>query len=431
MEAAIFIFYLLVILYAVTSIPFFKNSGLSKLQLILIFVCKILAGVAFAWFYKLPKYYAGADTWRFYRLSLDEKKWLLSDPIAFIKDLFIYGYDKSGNLFAGENSYWNDLKSNVPVKIMACMNVITNDSYYTNIILFNFLFLFGLVALFKMFNSIYPEKKWLLVVGIFVLPSTLFWCSGIHKDGLILSALGLLTYNFYKLLRRDGALLKRILVVVLCIIFIFPLRNYVALAVVPALFSWWLANRYKTKTTLIFCIVYSVGIGLFFVAPAIHPALDFPAFIANKQAEFVALDGGSEIHFQPLQPNFKSFINFFPSAADMALFRPHITEVKSLTFMPAIAEIFLMVLLFVLFLFYRNKSDEGDRSINFFCIFFGLTLLIIAGYTITFTGAIVRYRSLVLPFLITPLICNIDWKRMLNNVRPMKGMRRNDDAQRT
>jgi hypothetical protein len=64
-------------------------------------------------------------------------------------------------------------------------------------------------------------------------------------------------------------------------------------------------------------------------------------------------------------------------------------------------------------------------------MFFGLSLLMIAGYTITFSGAIVRYRSLVLPLLITPMLCNIDWRKLLNNVMPMKGMRRNDDAQST
>lgn len=426
MEAAIFIFYLVLFVGVISFLPFFKKSGLSKLQLSVIFLVKIVAGVAYGLFYKLPKYYEGADTWRFYRLSLHEKEWLLNDPVAFTKDLFLYGYDKTGNLFAGENSYWNDLKSNVPVKLMACMNVITNNSYYANIIVFNFLFLIGLVALFKLFNNIYPGKKWLVVAGIFLLPSTLFWCSGIHKDGLILSALGLLTYNFYYLLRREGSLWKQVLTIAVCFIFIFPLRNYVALALLPALLCWALSYRSKNKTTLIFASVYLCGIVLFFAASSLHPAFDFPQFITSKQAEFVALDGGSEIHFQPLQPTLVSFIKFFPSALDMALFRPHITELKSYSFLPAIAEIFLLVTLVVLFLFFRGRDNNTQKPFIFYCIFLSVSLLIIAGYTITFSGAIVRYRSLVLPFLITPLICKIDWKLLLNKVMPTKGLRRND-----
>jgi hypothetical protein len=419
LEAAIFIFFLAIFLYAVISVPFFKNSGLSRIQLSVIFIIKIVSGVAYGLFYRLPRYYEGADTWRFYNLSLKEKEWLLTDPAAFVKDLFIHGYDKTGNLFTGENSYWNDLKSNVPVKLMACMNVITNNSYYTNIIIFNFIFLVGLVALFKMFNQICPGKKWLLIIGIFLLPSTLFWCSGVHKDGLILSALGLLAYNFYKLLRSEDAYFKRIVIVVLCIVFIFPLRNYVSLALIPALFCWAISYRWYRKSLLIFSTVYSVGVAFFFVAPQIHPSLNFAQFIVDKQAEFRQLDGSSEIFVQELEPTFSSFVKFFPSAIDMALFRPHVTEIKNFSYMPAICEILLMIFLAILCLFYRDKSIKVDKPTILFCIFLGLSLLLIAGYTITFSGAIVRYRSVVFPFLITPLLCAVDWKSMLKKVLPM------------
>ena len=165
-------------------------------MLIGLFLIKIISGIAYAKFYSLPKYYSGADTWRFYRLSLNETKWFLNAPFAFIKDLFVYGYDNSGNVFISGNSYWNDLKSNVLIKLMAVMNVLTHNSYYTNIVLFNFIFLFGLVAVFKIFDQIFPDKKKIIILGVFLLPSTLFWCSGIHKDGLILSAAGLLVYSF-------------------------------------------------------------------------------------------------------------------------------------------------------------------------------------------------------------------------------------------
>jgi hypothetical protein len=413
LEAPIFIFYFLVFAYAVITIPFFKNSGLSRIQLLSIFVIKIAAGFAYGLFYKLPKYYVGADTWRFYRLSLEEKEWLLRDPAAFIKDLFVHGYRETGGLFAGENSYWNDLKSNVPVKMMACMNVITNDSYDTNIIIFNFLFFVGLVALFKLFNQVYPGRKWLIIAGIFLLPSTLFWCSGIHKDGLILSAIGLLTYSFHRMLRKEGSITKWMLLILLCSVFIFPLRNYVTLALLPALLCWFVSYKLKRNAAVVFAFVYSLGIILFFLSSSISPFLDFPQFIVEKQIEFRQLEGSSEISLQPLEPTFFSFLKFFPSAIDMALFRPHITEFKNFSYIPAICEIMLFVVVGLMFSLYRKRKEDDQKTLNLFCMSFGLSLLIVAGYTITFSGAIVRYRSLVLPLIITPILCNIDWKKIL------------------
>ena len=159
MEIFIFIFYLILFSFFITQVPLFKTSGMGKYPLIALFSIKIGAGIAYAKFYTLPKYYNGSDTWRFYRLSIAETKWVLHDPLAFFKDTFNYSYSRSGNLFSGKDTYWNDLKSTLVIKLMAIANAFTNNSYYTNIIFFNYLFLFGLVALFKLFIQIFPNKK--------------------------------------------------------------------------------------------------------------------------------------------------------------------------------------------------------------------------------------------------------------------------------
>ena len=412
MEAAIFIFYLLMFGYAVISVPFFKNSGIRSYVLLLLFAVKILAGFAYAWFYKLPKYAAGADTWRFYKLSLREKDWLLSDPVAFTKDLFVHGYQKRGSLFAGENSYWNDLKSNIPVKLLACMNVLTDNSYYADIIFFNFLFLFGLVGIFKVFNEIFPGKKWLLVAAVFLLPSTFFWCSGIHKDGLILSAIGLVFYHFYKLVGNNHKKqVRHTVVIILCLVLIFALRNYITLMLLPALFCWGLSGKYPKHKLLIFSGVYLSCIFLFFSARYVFPPLDFPQYIVEKQSEFLGLQGGSSIHLRPLQPEVWSFITFFPDAFDAAFLQPHITQIANFAYLPAALEILLFI--FVALLFVISPKPKITSPV-LFCLFFSVSVLLITGYTITFVGAIVRYRSILFPFLIAPLSCMTDFSRLKN-----------------
>ena len=347
MEPAIFILYLLFFSFLISKIPFFRKSAIGKNLLIILFFIKVCAGITYAKFYTLPKYYPGADTWRFYRLSANETNWLLNDPIAFTKDLFTYSYSKSGNLFSGENSYWNDLKSNIVIKMMAVINVLTNNSYYTNIIVFNFIFLFGIVALFKLFNEIYPGKKWFIVAGVFLLPSTLFWCSGIHKDGLILSAAGMIIYTFYKSLKIKFSI-KRIVIIFLCLLILFSLRNYVLFALLPALLAWWLCEKYPGRNIKIFVTVYTICIAVFFVVHLVFPSINFPSYITNKRNEFLLLEGGSKVTMRQLEPNFISFLFFIPNAVDMAFLRPHPNEIKNFSFIPAVVEIiFLLFLLFI------------------------------------------------------------------------------------
>lgn len=407
MQIALFIFYLVLFSFIISIIPFFKNSGISKWILIALFTIKVFAGIAYGMFYTLPKYYPTSDTWRFYRLSINETKWLITDPVAFIKDLFNYGYSATGNIFSGENTYWNDLKSNVPVKIMAFFNVLTNNSYYANIILFNFLFLFGLVALFKVMTAIFPGKKWLIIFGVFLLPSTLFWCSGIHKDGLILSATGIVVYCFYKITHRTFSL-KHLLLILLSFILIFALRNYILFALLPAIFCWLLANRYPTKKNYIFSVLYLIGIAFFFIVPYIFPSINLPLYVAHKQHEFLQLSAGSAVKTNPLQPTLVGFVTFLPHALDMAFLRPHFTEFKNFSYIPAIAENLLLITLIIISIANINKRSNIPPLVM--CLFaFSISTLLICGYTIPFTGAIVRYKSLVLPLLITPLLCLADF----------------------
>ena len=63
-----------------------------------------------------------------------------------------------------------------------------------------------------------------------------------------------------------------------------------------------------------------------------------------------------------------------------------------------------------LFLFYKKKKDQSPQQTAFiiFCICFSISFLLIAGYTITFSGAIVRYRAVVLPFVFIPALVRIN-----------------------
>ncbi len=419
MQVVLFIFYLLLCCYLIIIIPFFKNSPVSTGKIISLFLIKILAGVAYAFFYTLPAYSKGADTWRFYRLSIKETEWLKKEPLAFLKDIFVHGYNTSGNLFTGENSYWNDLKSNILVKLIALMNVVTLKSYYTNIILFNFLFLFGLIALLKLLIPLHPDRKTILIGAIFILPSTLFWCSGIHKDGLILSASGLVIYYFYKGLRTSFSP-KKIILISLCLLLIFFLRNYVALALLPALLCWWYSEKKPTKSWMVFSAIYSIGIIAFFVLPKIFSFLNFPLFLSQKQNEFLQLNGTSSVTSTSLQPSVSSFLSYLPTALDIAFLRPYLTETKNLSYIPATIEIYLLLALFIFSIIFLNRKQLSSPVV-LFLLFFSLSIMIISGYTVTFSGAIVRYRSFVLPLLITPLLCSIDFGFMRNKFNlPLK-----------
>ncbi len=415
----VFILYLILFCWLVARLPFFNKSGLGWPLLILLFICKIAAGFAYARFYAMPQYLAGSDTWRFFEASKLETDWLLTNPLAFVKDIFHHGYANSGNIFYGQNSYWNDLKSNVVIKLLAVCNVFTFKNYYADLVFFNFLFFFGPVAFYRVMADVFTGKKWAIVVTVFLLPSCLFWCSGIHKDGLIFTCLALLIFYSYKQLVATKTSLFCIMACFFCLLALFAMRNVICLLLVPALLVLWLCYKYPSKRILTITMVYGLCVALFFVSPYIYQGVNLPQYAVEKQNEFKLLQGGSQIHLRPLQPTFVSFMQFLPSALDVALLRPHIAEIKNVSYVPAVGELFLLWFLAGLYFINEKKPVEGNAqtAVVIFCFAFALSYLLLSGYTVTFSGAIVRYKSIILPLIFCPLTCmaNIGKKIVISN----------------
>lgn len=405
----IFTFYFLVFSWILCNTGFIKKTGLNKWWIIGLFALKVFAGFAYGWFYQQPAYYATSDTWHFFELSKGETDWLLNDPLAFFKDIFMYGYERSGNLFVGENSYWNDLKSNLLIKLLAVCNVFTLKNYYANIVLFNFIFFFGPVALFRVINNLFDTHRLVLIAGVFLIPSFLFWCSGIHKDGLIFSCTAVTVFHFHNQLAEKKILWKSVVVMLLLLTILFAMRNFMALLLAGSLSVWLLCAIFPKRKAIVLGSLTVLSIITFFLSGKLSSSTDLPQYVIEKQSEFKQLSGASSIEVPVLENNVTSFVKFLPTALDIALFRPHVSEIKNKSYIPAVAEIIFFWAAVLLSLFVRNKTVRSNDQSAFiiFCIFFSFSFFLLAGYTITFSGAIVRYKASILPFFFVPVVLRI------------------------
>jgi hypothetical protein len=262
-----------------------------------------------------------------------------------------------------------------------------------------------------------PANNLLLIVGSFLLPSFVYWCSGLNKDGLVYDAFGLIIYNFYfGLKNRKFSAIKYLLIILGFVLLLF-LRNYLLVIILPALVGWFLSNRFKIRPAITYTVLYLFFAIVFFTVRYIHPGVDLPKAVANKQQSFLNLRGGSPVPVEKLEPSFIGFVKNFPQSITMSSIRPYPSDIKHLLSFLASAEINLLLLCFLFFLFFRKKQ-KVDRSFLLFCLFFSFSILLTIGYTVNFLGAIVRYRSLLLPLLITPMLALTDWQKIF---RPKKG----------
>jgi len=122
-----------------------------------------------------------------------------------------------------------------------------------------------------------------------------------------------------------------------------------------------------------------------------------------------------------LEPTFSSFIINTPQALSLSTIRPYPSDVKHILSLAAAAETDLLLFLFFLFLLWKKRNGSHSLTFIYFCLFLGFSILITIGYAVNNLGAIVRYRSIVLPLLLVPVFCGIDWQKvasvLFNNIK--------------
>jgi hypothetical protein len=422
LEYLLFVAYLVLFAWLVTKVKFFTRTGLSQPQLVILFLIKIMAGIFYGW---IGTYYGGLaqmyDTWNYHGQSISEFHLLFDNPGEYFSNLFRDPY-KEGvtNFLTSTDSYWNDLKGNFFIKILSVFNIFSWGHYYVNVIFYSFITLLGPVSLYRVMTDAIPDKKTAITVAAFLVPSFIYWTSGLHKEGLIFTGIGLITYVIYFSTKEKRLGFKRGLALLTGLLLILTLRNFLIILIVPAIITWLLSNKWPKYGLAIFSGAYLLFSVLFFTARYINPKLDFPSSVVTKQKEFIQTVGLTSVPIKELEPTAISFLRNTPQAITLSIIRPYPSDVHHILSLAAALEINTLLLLFVLFLLFR-KNGVRSKNLIYFCIFFSFSLLLAIGFSVNNLGAIVRYRSVIIPLLVIPMVARTDWERIFsvfyNNIK--------------
>ncbi|HZF63332.1 MAG TPA: hypothetical protein VEZ55_02550 [Chitinophagaceae bacterium] len=369
------------------------------------------------------------DTWMFHYESIEARELIAQDPIGFLKTNFSNSYENGyGKFLSSHQSWWNNLHNNAFITLLSLFNFLSFGNYYVNLIFYSFITLFGPVGLYRLMRDVFPQNKIPILLATFLFPSFIYWTSGIHKDGLIFLSFILIIYPLYFGLKTSFNA-KKLLSLLGGLILLLVLRNYLLIIILPAALAWIAAYKIKKRPLGVFVSCYMAFITLFFVTRYFIPQLDFPAAVAEKQKSFLQLQGGSAVAVSELRPNIRSFVANTPEAFSISFLRPYPSDVRHLLSLAAAIEIMLLICLFLVFLVWHKSSS--NRPFLLFGLFFTLSGMLTIGYTVNFIGAVVRYRSIVLPFVVVPMVAMINWSSLTelassiktkNNVKNISGL---------
>ncbi|MFN0081932.1 MAG: hypothetical protein ACKVOM_05390 [Ferruginibacter sp.] len=415
MEYILFVTYFCALCFAATKIKFIETAGLGTKTVIGLFCIKIAAGMA-VW---MVSHYLFNDLTDYYSTNnygIQEYQSLIHTPKIFFTDLFISPYNEKSEFFGSKVSYWNDLRYNIIYKVLAFTNILAQGNYYINSLFFNFVAFLGTVALYRVFINVYPAKKWAVIVGCFLLPSTLFYSSGIHKDLIVFTSICIFCYCIFFGLQK-GFNAKKTCILLLSFITILFIRNFIAVILLPCALAWFVSKKYSLRPLKVFGLLFIVGLAATAFAHNFYKKADPLLMVVEKQQAFLALgNGNTSYHMDTLQPTFKSFITSAPAALRHSFLSPLPGEFNNVFTNLLSVEIIVYWLLFLLMLIFKLKNILQQNEFIFFGVLFTFLIFLFTGYITTTAGALVRYRSIYLPFLITPLLCSIDWQKIYVNL---------------
>jgi hypothetical protein len=358
----------------------------------------------YGYWYNLSPRSASSDTWMYHQMANEAYQLLRVHSTEYWRYVFENTHEGSvlHNILSSSDSYLKDLAGKILVCLLSIFNVFTKGYYYANVIVFSFLTLPAYIYTYQLFEKMTKAQNVWVVLIIFFSPSLLFFCGGIHKDGLCFLLLSFVLYHFFALKNDNQKIWPAIQWLIgFCLLFI--MRSYLALLLLPPILACGIAARYtfekRTWVLGTFAIVYFIGGVLFFSSKYIGESMNLPRKIIEKQASFNALEGTSRIEDTlALKGNAGSFLAHAPAALAHTLLQPSIFHSKTSLEKVSAIEMILWwaICTFLFFVQGFGITSAIHPFFKWFIVFYSASILLLIGYTVPFTGAIVRYRCIVL-----------------------------------
>lgn len=282
-----------------------------------------------------------------------------------------------------------------------------------------------LAILYVMCKSFPRELHQRLAIAALLVPSVVFWSSGLLKEGPAMGAIGWLVLGAYFLVHWRKPLLGFVLVAIGAYI-IGMVKSYVLFPAFIAIGVWVFWHRAATArrvTAVISRPIYLVLGGLAVAGAIAGLSAAFPRFALNNLAdetarlqELYAYQGGGSTYVlgDPSDRSLSGQMAFAPLAMVSSLLRPFIFEVHNATSFINAVEMLLILLAWIQII--RRRKFGALTAIArspflVFCAVYVLPFALAVGLAAPNLGSLSRYRIPMMPFYVCILVVLAPWTR--------------------
>lgn len=433
-EAVLIILYTLLFILLIRKLNFFNLPGIGANAVCSVFILKIISGILL---WAVYTYYytdrSTADIFKYFDDSKIMHDAAFSKPLDYIKMLTGIEnnneyfnenyYNKMNNWFrTHESTLYNE--SHSLIRFNAVIRFFSFGYFNVHTVFMCFFSLTGLIGLYRFIYKYLRKNRDFLFLSVFLLPTVLFWGSGVLKEGLILTGMGLLLWSFDKVLNKSKHYFI-IIIMILSFVLVRYTKFYIALSLIPLMIAllWSKYSKYK-KVPAKFILITLLFVVSGYIISLLIPGMDVLAELSRKQRDFIGLansvNSGSLIVVRTLEPNLWSLISNSPEALYNVLFRPWFFEITSPLLLAAALENLLLLFVALIAIFFYKKPDNRQKTLIYFSLIFVLEIFILSGLTTPVIGAFVRYKLPALPFLFIMLFAIIDFDKLITKMNFIK-----------
>jgi len=382
---------------------------------------KFFGAASFALIYLY--YYKGGDTLAYYEAARPMIRLLVIDPLWFFK--FITGlYNHYPEVL------WPDVQGDAvyylirgsatltTIRITAVLNLLSCNSFVVLSLFFAFICYQFVWRTFKLMVSLYPVLHKQLAFAFLMIPSVIFWGSGIGKDTIMLGAIMLFFYCYYNMVIKGNFKISYVIFFLISCYITGLIRGFILFTLIPCVILMTIVSyQKKIRSSFLRFLIGPVllaggmSVSYLFVKSLGNTVESYKIDSLQKKAEgfrswhsyLAKTEGGSgysisgEMSYTPM-----GILKQAPTAAIICLFGPFPWQIRNPVMLLSGIES-LVFLYFTIKLIFNKKIYTllkvlTSDPIIAFCIPFILILGVAIGLTSFNYGALVRYRIPILPF---------------------------------
>jgi hypothetical protein len=377
-------------------------------------------GGAFGFCFVYIFIYSGGDTIAYFESARSMANLFTEDAGDYFRVIGSQPNMENFNLFSEYTGYpwaymYFDPKTNFLVKLISPIVLLCFNSYLLSTVIFSIFSFIGIWKAYSIFVYYYPQYYKALFWCFVVLPTSVFWASGILKDTIILSSVGVFLYCLFMLFELKQRSWKYFFWLGISAWFILQIKPYVMMALLPGSLLWLFGKDLLRKNvgaalvlaTIAFFAIYGLSVVVGFGASFSASLQDLISEASVKQRDLKqAYYAGNSFDIGDYEPTITGALSVAPNALMAGLFRPTLLDARNVQMiLSALENTFILALFLVVFVF-RFRSIGKTLSSNPFlilCISFAVLMALLIGLSTSNFGALVRFKTVFESYFLAAL----------------------------